>query len=181
MAFSHDTELSLQSAVVLANSALPPDTMTTIEQLDQWYEDWSYSGRRDEDERELKDVRALRGRLYELFTSDRDRAAEIVNEMLEDARALPQLVRHEPFDWHIHAVSPDADLVTRIAVETAMAMVDVIRSDEMSRFSICADDQCGGIVLDLSRNRSRRFCSTACGNRNAVAAYRARRAAAERN
>ena len=46
----------------------------------------------------------------------------------------------------------------------------------MSRLGICADDDCGGIVLDLSRNRSRRFCSTACGNRNAVAAYRARQA-----
>jgi hypothetical protein len=28
----------------------------------------------------------------------------------------------------------------------------------------------------LSRNRSRRFCSTKCSNRNAVAAYRARQA-----
>jgi len=53
-------------------------------------------------------------------------------------------------------------------------MVDVIRADEMSRLAICADATCEGVVLDLSRNRSRRFCSTACGNRNAVAAYRAR-------
>jgi predicted RNA-binding Zn ribbon-like protein len=50
----------------------------------------------------------------------------------------------------------------------------VIRSDETSRLGICADDDCEGLVLDLSRNRSRRFCSTACGNRAAVAAYRAR-------
>jgi predicted RNA-binding Zn ribbon-like protein len=35
-------------------------------------------------------------------------------------------------------------------------------------------DDCEAIVLDLSRNRSRRFCSTSCGNRVAVAAYRAR-------
>ena len=55
-----------------------------------------------------------------------------------------------------------------------MAMIDVIRADEMSRLAICADDTCRGVVLDLSRNRSRRFCSTTCGNRNAVAAYRAR-------
>jgi hypothetical protein len=41
-----------------------------------------------------------------------------------------------------------------------MAMVDVIRADEMSRLSVCADPTCGGIVVDLSRNRSRRFCST---------------------
>ena len=36
------------------------------------------------------------------------------------------------------------------------------------------DEDCDGIVLDLSRNRSRRYCSTLCSNRNAVAAYRAR-------
>ena len=57
-----------------------------------------------------------------------------------------------------------------------MAMIDVIRADEMSRLGVCADDDCQGVVLDLSRNRSRRFCSTTCGNRNAVAAYRARQA-----
>jgi predicted RNA-binding Zn ribbon-like protein len=40
---------------------------------------------------------------------------------------------------------------------------------------VCADERCDGLVLDLSRNRSRRYCSTVCANRNAVAAYRARR------
>jgi predicted RNA-binding Zn ribbon-like protein len=58
-----------------------------------------------------------------------------------------------------------------------MAMIDVIREDEMSRLGLCADPDCGGVVVDLSRNRSKRFCSVACGNRNAVAAYRARQAA----
>jgi len=56
-----------------------------------------------------------------------------------------------------------------------MAMIDVIRTEEMSRLGVCADQGCQSLVLDLSRNRSRRFCSTACGNRNAVAAYRARK------
>ena len=38
-------------------------------------------------------------------------------------------------------------------------------------------DLAGGAGLTSpSGNRSRRFCSTACGNRNAVAAYRARQA-----
>ena len=58
-----------------------------------------------------------------------------------------------------------------------MAMIDVIRADEMSRLDICADDACDGVVLDLSRNRSKRFCSVSCGNRNAVAAYRQRQRA----
>jgi predicted RNA-binding Zn ribbon-like protein len=177
MVFAHDTELALQVAVSLANSALEPDTLTTVEDVDEWYATYSFTGRRDADAAELEAMRALRPRVRELLLSDRDRAAELVNAMLAEAQALPQLVRHGDFDWHLHAVSPDAPLPTRTLVETAMAMIDVIRGDEMSRLGVCSDDDCDGIVLDLSRNRSRRFCSTACGNRNAVAAYRARQAA----
>lgn len=176
MVFTHDAELSLQAGVSLANSGLSPDTLTTVEELDEWYAEFSFTGRRDRDRAELEAVRALRPALRELLTSDRDRAAELVNAMLAKAHALPQLVRHDSFDWHLHAVSPDAPLDSRITVEIAMAMIDVIRADEMSRLGVCADDGCSGVVLDLSRNRSRRFCSTACGNRNAAAAYRARQA-----
>jgi len=34
------------------------------------------------------------------------------------------------------------------------------------------------VHVDLSKNRSRRFCSTSCSNRTNVAAYRIRQAAA---
>ena len=166
------------AAVELANSELPPDTMTTVEALDRFFVKHVYTGSHRHSEAELEAVCALRAPLRALFTSERDDAVGIVNRMLAQARAVPQLVRHGDVDWHIHAVGPDAPLDTRILVETAMAMIDVIRADEMSRFAVCADADCDGVVLDLSRNRSRRFCSTACGNRNAVAAYRARKASA---
>ena len=176
MVFAHDTEVSLQAAVTLANSAGEPDTLLSVEDLSEFFSDFEYTGRFDRDETELAAVRRLRGALRTLLVADRDEAVRLVNHMLAAARALPQLVRHDDWDWHVHAVSPDAPLVQRVTVETAMAMIDVIRADELSRLSICADDDCDGVVLDLSRNRSRRFCSTACTNRNAVAAYRARRA-----
>jgi predicted RNA-binding Zn ribbon-like protein len=176
MLFTHDTSVSLQAAVELANSALDPDTLETVEQLDAFYERYEYTGRHDRSAAELDEVRALRSRLRDLLTADKDTAVEMVNRMLAEARALPQLVRHDAWDWHLHAVSPEASLTSRISVETAMAMIDVIRADELSRLGVCADDDCQGLVLDLSRNRSRRYCSTACGNRNAVAAYRARQA-----
>ena len=174
MVFAYDTVVSLQAAVALVNSAEEPETLTTVAELDAWYAEHGYTGRHDGDEAELAALRALRPVLRELLTADRDRAAELVNAMLVEADALPQLVRHDGLDWHIHAVPRDAPLDRRVVVETAMAMVDVIRTDELSRLSVCADDRCGGLVLDLSRNRSRRFCSTTCANRNAVAAYRAR-------
>jgi predicted RNA-binding Zn ribbon-like protein len=172
--FTHDTEAALLAAVELANSGLEPDTLTTVADLDEFFVRHVYTGSHTHTQAELDAVRALRAPLRALFTSGRDQAVEIVNRMLADTHALPQLVRHGDVDWHVHAIGPDAPLDTRIVVETAMAMIDVIRADEMSRFSVCADDTCDGVVLDLSRNRSRKFCSVACGNRNAVAAYRSR-------
>ena len=173
MLFAHDVVASMQAAVALVNTAEPPDTLTTLAQLDAFYDDHRYTGQRPTD---LEAVRALRARLRELLTADRDTAVLIVNRMLLEHHAVPQLVRHGDEDYHLHATGPDAPFTVQVAVETAMAMADLIRADELSRLAVCADDTCHGIVLDLSRNRSRRFCSTTCGNRVAVAAYRARRA-----
>jgi predicted RNA-binding Zn ribbon-like protein len=174
VAFAHDTEAALQSAVALVNSAEEPDTLTTVAEVDAWYAAYRYTGRRDGDAAELASLRALRPVLRDLLTTHRDRAAGLVNAMLAEGGALPQLVRHGDEDWHLHAVPAEAPLARRVLVETAMAMIDVIRADELSRLSVCADRTCRGLVLDLTRNRSRRFCDTACANRNAVAAYRAR-------
>ena len=174
MLFANDTEASLKASVALVNSAEPPDTLTEIAQLDAFYEEHGYTGRRDGDAAELEALRALRPVLRRLLTAERDDAAELVNALLAEAEAVPQLKRHDGLDWHIHAVPPDAPLERRVMAEAAMAMVDLIRADELSRLSVCADERCDGLVLDLSRNRSRRYCSTTCANRNAVAAYRAR-------
>jgi predicted RNA-binding Zn ribbon-like protein len=173
--FAHDTTAALLAAVELVNSAEEPDTMTEIAQLDAFFAKHRYTGVRAHDAAELDAVRALRPQLRRLLTSDRDTAARIVNETMTAYGVVPQLVRHDGLDYHLHVADPQTPLPDRIAAETAMAMIDLIRSDELSRLSTCADENCDGIVLDLSRNRSRRYCSTTCGNRNAVAAYRARR------
>ncbi len=176
MVFAYDSEVALRSAVELVNSAAEPDTLTTVADLDAFLGRWSYTGRRERTRAELDAVRAVRPRLRALLTAGRDESVELLNGMLEEVTLRPQLVRHDDYDWHLHAVDYEDPLAERMLVETVMAMIDVIRVDETSRLSVCADEGCEGVVLDLSRNRSRRYCSTACGNRNAVAAYRARRA-----
>ncbi len=176
MVFPADTDSVLQAAVELANSALPPDTLTSVADLTEFVTRREYTGQVTGDADELAQVRAIRPRLAQLLSSERDAAVGLVNAILTESAAVPQLVRHAPTDWHIHAVDPQAPLARRILVETAMAMIDVIRADETSRLSVCEDADCQGIVLDLTRNRSRRYCSTTCGNRNAAAAYRARQA-----
>ncbi len=106
-----------------------------------------------------------------------DEAVDLVNTLLRDANALPQLVKHDDWDYHIHATSPDVPLADRMAVDVAMAVADVIRSGEFGRLRVCAADDCEDVVIDLSKNRSRRFCSLTCANRVNVAAYRSRRTA----
>src|SRR4051794_23091800 len=110
MLLAHDTEASLRSAVALVNNREEPQTLRTVEDLDAWYAEHGYTGRRDGDEAEVESLRALRPVLRELLTCDRDRAATLVNAMLAEARALPQLLRHDGLDWHIHAVPADAPL-----------------------------------------------------------------------
>ena len=177
MVFAHDTELSLAAAVELVNTQgdeLAADELESLADLDDFFRRWQYTGWSHRRREDLDAIRALRADLRTLLTGSREEAVKTVNAWLSEAQAVPRLVRHDELDWHIHAIADDAPLVDRIRVETAMAMVDVIRADEMSRLSVCADERCTGLVLDLSRNRSRRYCSTTCSNRNAVAAYRAR-------
>ncbi len=162
MVFTDDTEDALRAAVWLANSAEDPDTLVDIV---------------DGDTVELDDLRALRSRLRAMLLAPRDEMAAHVNAALAEVRLTPRLVRHDELDWHLHGLADERPLAERVLVETAMALIDVIRTDEGSRLTVCEDGTCQAIALDLSRNRSKRYCSTSCANRNAVAAYRARRAA----
>lgn len=179
MIFAHDTEVALAAATALVNTAdgdeeLLPD----IASLDEFVRAWGWTGDRRRDEAELRAVRELRPRLRQLWEVDEPTVVEIINELLREAQALPQLVRHDEWAYHLHATPPDAPLATRMAVEAAMAFVDVVRSDELPRLRMCAFPTCDNVVVDLSKNRSKRFCDAGCGNRAAVAAYRARKAAA---
>jgi predicted RNA-binding Zn ribbon-like protein len=178
MAFTHDTELSLSATAALVNTGrAPADEMPDVAALDAFIEHWEWSGSRTHDEAELAAVLRLRSRLARLWEMTADEAVILVNTLLADASALPQLVKHDGWDYHIHATSPEAPLADRMAVDAAMAFADVIRVGEFGRLRVCAADDCEDVVIDLSKNRSRRFCSLTCANRVNVAAYRTRRTA----
>jgi predicted RNA-binding Zn ribbon-like protein len=177
MLFTHDTEVALAAAAALVNPDAPnSDELPDLAALNAFFDEWQWTGRRARTNAELDDVRALRPRLRAVWTSDVVAAVRIVNTLLAEFDALPQLVRHDNWDWHLHATSSDAPLAQRMAVEAAMAFVDVIRAGELHRLKICSADDCGDVYVDLSKNRSRRFCDGGCANRTNVAAYRARQA-----
>jgi predicted RNA-binding Zn ribbon-like protein len=176
MPFTHDTEEALRAAVWLVNSAEDPDTLESLDDETAFLTAHPYTGRIDHDARELAALRALRQPIRHMLLAPRDEMVTHVNTTLAAMPLAPQLVQHTGADWHLHAIDGDRPLADRVRVETAMALIDIIRANEGSRISVCADDSCGALALDLSRNRSKRYCSITCANRNAVAAYRARRA-----
>ena len=177
MIFTHDTEVALAGAAALVNTLdgemeLLPD----LASLDEFVRTWGWTGGRDHDNAELQAVRDLRPRLRRLWELDEKGTVQLVNELLREANALPQLVKHGQWDYHLHATPSLAPLATRMAVDAAMAFADVVRGQQLSRLRICAADDCDNVVVDLSKNRSKRYCDGGCGNRAAVAAYRARKA-----
>ncbi|HEY0374889.1 MAG TPA: CGNR zinc finger domain-containing protein [Amnibacterium sp.] len=180
--FADDTESVLQAAAALVNtepeaSHSGSDELTRVEDVAAFYAGRSYTGALARSAEELAAVRGVRTELRRFFTESRDDAAAHVNRVLEDARALPRLVKHDGYDWHLHAVPNDAPFERRILVETAMAVSDLVRAGELGRLKECAADDCTAVLVDLSRNRSKRFCDVGnCGNRTNVSAYRARRA-----
>lgn len=182
MVFIRDTELSLRAAVALVNT-LPEtdsdgvDTLVSQDDMAGYLTEFPFTGAMMRDEKELSAVRGIRGPLRALWDVDRDGAVPLVNAMLRDGRALPQLVIHDEYDWHIHATEDTAPLATRILVEAAMAFVEVIRADQWDRVRICDADDCRSVYVDYSKNGSKRYCDTGnCGNRMNVNAYRRRRA-----
>ena len=177
MLFAHDTEVALASAAAWSTpAAAARSCCPTRPRSTSSCRPGAGPAGRARDQAELDAVRRLRPRLERLWELTEDDAAELVNALLREANALPQLVKHDSWDYHLHATPTDAPLADRMAVEAAMAFTDVIRTGQLDRLRSCAAEDCDDVHVDLSKNRSRRFCSTSCSNRTNVAAYRTRQA-----
>ena len=180
MLFNHDTEHTLRAVAVLINSdRVDGEQLGDLAALDEYLDSFGWTGRRDHDAAELAAVHRLRDRLGRIWETADDEARAVggVNALLSDTRAAPWLTRHpEMPEWHLHLASIHDPLWQRMGAEMAMALADLIRSGELRRLKICAAPDCEAVLVDLSRNRSGKFCDTGnCGNRQHVAAYRERR------
>ncbi|WP_341394474.1 CGNR zinc finger domain-containing protein [Arthrobacter sp. G119Y2] len=178
MAFTHDTEIALQAVASLINTGVDHvDRLLTVADLDDFLTEQGFSGSRTHTTGELRAVRHLRSRLHQLWTADEEGLAAGANQLLRNARAFPQVVRHDGWDWHLHCTSPAAPLEDRMATEAAMAFADALRGGELDRLGTCAAPDCDAVLLDLTRNRSKRYCDTGnCANREHVRSYRSRQA-----
>ena len=181
MSFTHDTRVALGALAALVNtqaglSDSDDEELGGPEALVAFAEAHRYTGRVDGDHAEVERVRALRSRLLGFWDADEEAVVALVNALLREHGALPQIVRHDGFTWHVHAVEADRPLDERMAVEFALAVTDLLRDDDLGRLRRCDAQGCEAVLIDLSRNRSKRFCDTGnCANRTHVTAYRSRR------
>ena len=178
MLFGNDTQIALTEAAVLVNTLSEGVRRARdLRRAGPFLERFPMSGGHEGTTEELAQVRQLRERLRTLWTAgSRDEAAHIVNAILREAEAQPYLSKHDEYDWHLHVTRPEAPLAHRIAAEAAMGFLDLIREDRLDRLKFCGADDCSDVLVDLSKNKSKRYCDTAnCGNRMNVAAYRARK------
>lgn len=121
---------------------------------------------------------ALAQELREVFNDlrdgDVDAAAGRLNELLAKHPAHPHLAKEEG-RWRLHHHPLDAALLPMWTSICAEGVARVLASDHAHRLGTCEDPECSRVYFDVSRNGSRRFCSTTCQNRIKAAAFRRRR------
>src|SRR5690606_2344616 len=124
---------------------------------------------------ELAEVaRRLRPVFEAVAAGDVDTAAGQVNALLVETGARPLLMRHDGQPWHLHFHGPGGNLAGDWAASCASGLAYVRGSEFHDRLGVCTAPNCDRVYVDVSRNGTRRFCSTACQNRVKTAAFRAR-------
>ena len=128
---------------------------------------------------DVASFRALATRLADVFhdldRGDVDNAVGRLNELLAAHPAHPHLAKDEG-RWRLHHHPADAALVPMWTAICAEGLARVVGAGDAGRLGTCAAPGCDRVFLDVSRNGSRRFCSTTCQNRVKAAAFRRRRA-----
>ncbi|QKV97464.1 CGNR zinc finger domain-containing protein [Streptomyces sp. NA02950] len=184
MLINHDTRCALDMVVDLVNTApegADGDGLADVEALRGFVERHAISDIGTLGDRDLTAVRMVRSRFAEVFAAAADaggtqRAAALLNAMIAEAGTTPRLTDHDGYDWHVHYFAPGASVADHLAADCGMALAFLVVAGERERLRRCEAPDCRHAFVDLSRNRSRRYCdSRTCGNRLHVAAYRARR------
>ncbi|MBA3349112.1 MAG: CGNR zinc finger domain-containing protein [Actinobacteria bacterium] len=179
MDFTHYSDEAVAIAVDLVNSRgswtgleYLPDSEAVIRFLG----DHGLPAPRSVGKREIENVHTLRERLSAAFTApDEKTSVNILNKLLDEVGTHPQLTDHDGGGWHLHYVPAGKAVSEQLTAVAAMGLASVIAEHGFRRIGICSADECRDVYIDMSRNKSRRYCDDSCSSRMNVAAYRSRR------
>ena len=123
---------------------------------------------------DVEGLHEVRGRLKEVFFApNQTEAVGLLNELIDEFAAKPYLTDHDG-QWHFHYAPESAPIAHKVATSAAMALATVVAEFGYERLGTCDADDCQDVYVDMSRNRSRRYCDEGCSSRMNVAAFRAR-------
>lgn len=175
--FSHDTEGSLLVVVDLVNTAPECggiERLPTAQSVQEFVDRHGFPSTNTGDYTALYVVRERFRRVFGL--ADVAQIAAEVNALIAVAPVTPRLTNHDDYPWHMHYSAPEVGLTDRLCVVGAMALAQVVTVGETERLRVCEAPDCDAVLVDLTRNRSKRYCDArGCANRLHVAAFRARR------
>jgi predicted RNA-binding Zn ribbon-like protein len=106
-------------------------------------------------------------------TIDPEERSRLLNAMMAEATTYPRLTNHDGH-WHLHHRDDGATLAHALKAWGSVATATHLVTRGMGALGRCQADDCTRIYADVSRAGTRRFCSPACANRQAVRRHRAR-------
>lgn len=114
-----------------------------------------------------RDLREVIYRIFSSITHGRSPSKDDLNTLniaLSEAMAQSQVVRGaDGFTWDW---STKADTLDRVLWPVARSAAELLTSEEVNRARVCEAGDCTWLFMDLSKNRSRRWCDMKyCGNR----------------
>jgi predicted RNA-binding Zn ribbon-like protein len=175
--FTHYSDECMQAAADLVNTIGHPsgnEYMGTPELAKEFLVSHGFSGVDHVDESDLAEMHAVRARLEQVFFAhDEKTATSLLNDLLREYDVAPYLTDHDG-RWHFHYAPEGAALGRRVATDVAVGLAALIAEYGFDRFGICAADDCRDVFVDMSRNKSRRYCNELCSSRTNVAAHRRR-------
>lgn len=123
----------------------------------------------------LTDIATRLRQVFDAAAQDRIRdAVSVLNDVMLTTGARPQLDPLAGGGWHVHFHGTTDDLATGWAAGCATGLALAIGSNLAGRLGICEAERCDRVYVDITKNSTRRFCSTACQNRTKAATFRAR-------
>jgi predicted RNA-binding Zn ribbon-like protein len=177
MDFTHYSDRCMQAAGDLVNTKGHPsgtEHMGSPEAAVQFLRARDFSGIDGVTQDDLAELHRVRDRLETVFyASDEKAAVARMNQLLDEYAVKPHLTDHDG-RWHFHYADENVSLGRRVAADIVMGLAVMIAEYGFERFGICAAHNCEDVFVDISRNKSRRYCTDSCSSRANVAAYRAR-------
>ena len=176
-------EWQIQLALDLLDTFDPlfevPERLATLADLQRFLREYGFPAEQRLSDEDLATVRRLSSALREVVEADHDETvSKRLNELLEGARVRAGLVADAEGGWRIGlAAGASLEPVARLATEAVLGLALALQCHGRDRLRTCAAVPCREVFIDLSRNRSRRYCSDRCANRHNVAAFRERQRA----